>query len=221
MTKKSSSKGGPLAKKSTSSSKATVTTEVAKGMPGNFLATYPYSGTAVPGRPVRSNRGIGGQRDQLEKASAIVGEGLLNKKTGQKRDRNNLNASTPENLCENDLAPPIPTKRARVSTSSKVIILISFVSEQYCFAKCFCDHLSQVPQQASRAPDETERRLPSIQAIPKPTLTFAEKGSPYGFPTATVSQALARPNQKALLNMTNAQVNTLANNNHEVIDLNS
>lgn len=81
----------------------------------------PYTGT-VQGRPVRSNRGIGGQRAQLEKASTIVGEGLLNKVTGQKRDRNNL-TDIPENLPENDLAPPIPTKRARTNNTKSVIII--------------------------------------------------------------------------------------------------
>ena len=79
--------------------------------------TYSFSYTdTAPGRPVRSNRGVGGQREQLEKASAIVGEGLLNKVTGQKRDRNDLIASAvPKDLLENDLAPPITTKRARIS----------------------------------------------------------------------------------------------------------
>jgi hypothetical protein len=86
----------------------------------------PYTGPGIaPGRPVRSNRGIGGQRDQLEKASAIVGQGLLNKVTGQKRDRNDLIAAIPENLPENDLAPPIPTKRARITSKAVIIIHLS------------------------------------------------------------------------------------------------
>ena len=81
---------------------------------------------AGAGRPVRSNRGIGGQRAQLEKASTIVGEGLLNKVTGQKRDRSNLGAVlVPEDLPENDLAPPIPNKRARINTSKAVISFLS------------------------------------------------------------------------------------------------
>jgi hypothetical protein len=84
-----------------------------------------YTGTA-PERPVHSNRGTGGQRAQLEKASAIVGEGLLNKVTGQKRDRNN-NIAIPEDLSENDMAPPIPTKRARTSKAVIMIQLFSFL----------------------------------------------------------------------------------------------
>lgn len=93
----------------------------------NFSKTFsfPYTAAAT-GRPVRSNRGIGGQRDQLEKASAIVGEGLLNKVTGQKRDRNNV-TSIPEDLTENDLAPPIPTKRQRVAKAVIIIIHLFFV----------------------------------------------------------------------------------------------
>lgn len=77
----------------------------------------------ISGRPVRSTRGTGGHRAQLEKASSIVGEGLLNKVTGQKRDRNNL-IDIPEHLSENDLAPPIKTKRAR--TTKNVIIIQAF-----------------------------------------------------------------------------------------------
>lgn len=80
---------------------------------------------AISGRPVRSTRGTGGQRVQLEKASMIVGEGLLNKVTGQKRDRNNL-ISIPEHLSENDLAPPIQTKRARTTKSVIIIHLFFF-----------------------------------------------------------------------------------------------
>lgn len=83
--------------------------------------TKPSTDTAQT-RPIRSTRGVGGQRAQLEKASTIVGEGLLNKVTGQKRDRNHL-TDIPENLPENDLAPPIPAKRARTSNSKVVIII--------------------------------------------------------------------------------------------------
>lgn len=110
---------------------------VLQGMPESFplrptqappssprLTPTRYTGTD-PGRPVRSNRGIGGQLAQLEKASVIVGEGLLNKVTGQKRDRNNL-VTIPEDLSENDMAPPIPTKRAR---NSKLVIIIHL----FCF----------------------------------------------------------------------------------------
>jgi hypothetical protein len=93
--------------------------------------SYPDTGTA-PGRPVRSNRGTGGQRAQLEKASEIVGKGLLNKVTGQKRDRNNLIA-THEDLSENDLAPPIPPKRARIN--KEVIISHSFFLLFFCCIK--------------------------------------------------------------------------------------
>ena len=67
-------------------------------------------GTAS-GRPLCSNHGIGGQRAQLEKVSAVVGGGLLQKVMGQKHDQNNL-ITIPEDLSENDLAPPIATKRA-------------------------------------------------------------------------------------------------------------
>ena len=83
--------------------------------------------TKVTGQPVRSNRGIGGQRDQLEKASAIVGQGLLNKVTGQKRDRSNLIA-IPEDLPENDLAPPVPNKRARLGTTGSRTVIIIYLS---------------------------------------------------------------------------------------------
>ena len=66
---------------------------VLQGMPDSFLwRLYSYpTGTAQPtGRPIHSNRGVGGQLAQLEKASSIVEKGLLNKVTGQKRDQNNL-----------------------------------------------------------------------------------------------------------------------------------
>lgn len=79
-----------------------------------FPAVLPCAHASIdtaPHRPVRSNRGIGGQRAQLERAADIVGEGLLNKVMGQKRDRNNV--AIPEDISENDLAPPMPTKRAR------------------------------------------------------------------------------------------------------------
>jgi hypothetical protein len=94
-------------------------------MPSSSLKAYshPCTGTASA-RPVRSNRGIGGQLAQLEKASAIVGEGLLNKVTGQKRDRNALIDDVPQNLSENDLAPPISTKRARINKAVKPVIII-------------------------------------------------------------------------------------------------
>jgi hypothetical protein len=96
---------------------------VPQGMPGTLLlrpthAPILYTGTD-PGRPKRSTRGVGGQLAQLEKASIIVGEGLLNKVKGQKRDQNNL-IDIPENLSENDMAPPIPKKRARM----KFVIII-------------------------------------------------------------------------------------------------
>lgn len=93
----------------------------------------PYTGTTTAqGRPFRSNRGTGGQLAQLEKASAVVGEGLLNKVTGQKRDRNNL-INIPEDLSENDLAPPIPTKRPRTCarTSKTVIIIYLWLRNEY------------------------------------------------------------------------------------------
>jgi hypothetical protein len=90
-----------------------------------------YAGT-LPGRPVRSNRGTGGQRAQLEKASAIVGEGLLNKVTGQKRDRNYLiGPGIPEDLPENILAPPVQTKRARVYKAVIIFYILSFFLVSY------------------------------------------------------------------------------------------
>ena len=82
---------------------------------------------AISSRPVRSTRGSGGQRAQLEKTSSIVGAGLLNKVTGHKRDRNNL-IDVPEHLSENDMAPPIQTKRAR--TTKNVITIFFFLFEE-------------------------------------------------------------------------------------------
>jgi hypothetical protein len=79
------------------------------------------------GRPVRANRGIGGQRMQLEKTSEIVGKDLLNKLTGvtgQKRSRHN---PLTENLPENHLAPPIPTKRLRTSKAAVIITYYLFL----------------------------------------------------------------------------------------------
>jgi hypothetical protein len=116
-----------------------------QGMPGSSLKTYsyPYTGTA-PARPVRSNRGIGGQRAQLEKASAIVGEGLLNKVTGQKRDRNTLTNDIPQDLLENNLAPPISTKRARINKAVITICLSVFFFvykmsiANVCMIKIYC-----------------------------------------------------------------------------------
>jgi hypothetical protein len=77
-------------------------------------------------RPVRSTRNTGGQLAQLEKASAIVEKGLLNKVTGQKRDRNNL-TDIPQHVSENDLAPPNPAKRARSTKSVIIFFCSSFV----------------------------------------------------------------------------------------------
>ena len=68
------------------------------------------------GRPIRANRGVGGQRSQLEKIAAIVGKELLNKITGHKRSRNNVVDDIPDDLPENNLAPPVPlgTKRQKI-----------------------------------------------------------------------------------------------------------
>lgn len=127
---------GPHEVATTVSSVPPVGTSVLQGMPDSFLwRLYSYpTGTAQPtGRPIRSNRGVGGQLAQLEKASSIVEKGLLNKVTGQKRDRNNL-VDIPEDLNENNLAPPIPTKRAR--TSKVVSIFLFFV---YRTSNFLCD----------------------------------------------------------------------------------
>lgn len=66
------------------------------------------------GRPKRSNRGIGGQRDQLEKSSQIIEAQLLNKVIGHKRTRNQLeDIPAAADLPKNDLAPRAPAKRQR------------------------------------------------------------------------------------------------------------
>jgi hypothetical protein len=49
----------------------------------------------------------------LEKTAAIVGKDLLSKVTGQKRSRQNV-ANIPDDLPENDLAPPMPMKRQKI-----------------------------------------------------------------------------------------------------------
>ena len=63
-----------------------------------------------PGRPVRSTRGFGGQRAQLEKTANIVGAQLLNKVTGNKRVRNPAE-DMPEGVADNTMAPPPVAKR--------------------------------------------------------------------------------------------------------------
>lgn len=124
-----------MAKKSSSPKKTTKT--ISMSNPGT-----------ASGRPLRSNRGIGGQRAQLEKASAVVGEGLLQKVTGQKRDRNNL-ITIPEDLSENDMAPPIATKRARISKPVIIIHLSVFFVYRTSITNCLCNQnrfLSQHPE---------------------------------------------------------------------------
>jgi hypothetical protein len=173
----------------------------------------PYTGTDQ-GRPIRSTRGIGGQRAQLEKASMIVEEGLLNKVKGQKRDRNNL-TDIPENLPENDLAPAIPSKRARTGNSKAVIIIKNlFFSLIYrmIITNCLCN-LNQVSKATSRG------SVQPLKAAPKPALKFAANGSQYGFPAVSQagSHAPAHPNRKALHSKTNApQVNALAISNEAI-----
>ena len=126
--------------------------------------------------------------------------------TGQKRDRNNL-VAVPEDLPENDLAPPVPAKRARTSRA------VTFRFSVYVtnITNCLCD----LPQQTSKVPDRAERPL---QAPPKPTLTFTAKGSPYGFPTASGIHAPADPNRQPLASKTNAQASTVVNFNEVMID---
>ena len=93
--------------------------------------------STASGWPLRSNCGIGGQRAQLEKASAVVGEGLLQRVMGQKRDQNNL-ITIPEDLSENDLAPPIATKCAQISKPVIIIHLSVFFlsTEQVSLTDC-------------------------------------------------------------------------------------
>ena len=67
---------------------------------------------------------MGGQRSQLEKTAAIVGKDLLDRVTGQKRSRNNLVATVPEDLPENSLAPPVQ-KRPRNNKAVIIILLIT------------------------------------------------------------------------------------------------
>ena len=76
------------------------------------------------GRPVRANRGIGGQWMQLEKTSKIIGKDLLNKLTGVTGQKCSRNNPLTEKLPDNHLAPPIPTKRLRTKA---VIITYLFL----------------------------------------------------------------------------------------------
>ena len=64
-------------------------------------------------RPVRNNRN--GRIAQLQETSDLLGQGLARKiaGTGGKRTRNHLD-NAPNDLPENDMAPPIKTKRQRV-----------------------------------------------------------------------------------------------------------
>jgi hypothetical protein len=94
----------------------------------------------VSSRPVRANRGIGGQQTQLEKASAIVGEGLFNKVTAQKRGRSKL-VAIPENVSENDMAPPIPTKRARISKAVVYSPFYFVYRNRTSYTNCLCDQI--------------------------------------------------------------------------------
>jgi hypothetical protein len=73
---------------------------------------------------VRSNRGTGGQLDQLAKTSEIVGAQLFNKVAGHKRTRNQLE-NVSANLPDNDLAPPAGSKRQRKSKEVASLFLFS------------------------------------------------------------------------------------------------
>jgi hypothetical protein len=112
---------------------------------------------ATSGRPVRSTRGTGGQRAQLERTSVIVGEGLLNKVTGQKRDRNNL-VAIPENLSENDLAPPIPAKRARTTKTVIIIHLLFFCLKNVSHRQIGSSASIQDQSSGSTSPSRTQAR---------------------------------------------------------------
>lgn len=112
---------------------------------------------ATSTRPIRSTRGSGGQRAQLEKTSSIVGEGLLNKVAGRKRDRNNL-IDVPGNLSENDLAPPIQTKRARIT---KNVSITNFFRNQY-IANCIRNqYISSIGHSANQSSCPTRPASPS------------------------------------------------------------
>jgi hypothetical protein len=76
-------------------------------------------------RPVRLNRGTGGQLDQLTRTSEIVGAQLFNKVAGHKRTRNQLEDVSVK-LPDNDLAPPTASKRQR--KSKQVVFLFLFSS---------------------------------------------------------------------------------------------
>ena len=77
---------------------------------------------AASGRPVRSNRN--GRIAQLQETSDLLCQGLVKKiaGTGGKRMRNQLD-NVPENLPENEMAPPVKAKRQRLN---KVSLIFSF-----------------------------------------------------------------------------------------------
>lgn len=75
------------------------------------------------GHPVRSNRGQGGQREQLEKTLKIMQGDTAG---GKKRSRaERVLDDVPEDLPQNDMAPPLKMKRQRRNVVSLSFLLIS------------------------------------------------------------------------------------------------
>jgi len=74
----------------------------------------PAPAPAESSRPVRTNRN--GRMAQLQETSDLLGQGLAKKMagTGGKRTRNQLD-NAPENLPENEMAPPVRAKRQRLN----------------------------------------------------------------------------------------------------------
>ena len=124
-------------------------------------------------RPVRTNRGCGGQTEQREKMSDVIEEQLLQKIAGKKRPRKVLDTMPipQEGLPVNDMAPPSQQPKKRAKKSVRKLCIFKRTNKWSCYQD------TSKPQ--FRAPN---RPASPLKMAPMPILYTTVNGSQFGLP---------------------------------------